>query len=183
MIYYIVGVFVLFFLLDVYYFLRLVVTFAVSALIRPKAPGVISSHKITFTTPVGQYRVGCAKRPKKCRKMEKSKHYLYYLNKRIWDVCSMILHFLSYGDQLISNAMVAVSATFNVYTVCWPNHIDPYLHMNNSRFLREMDFGRYDFYLRTGRVVEFLLRIYKFLENEELSCTWYYVRVNPSYSS
>ena len=58
------------------------------------------------------------------------------------------------GDLLISNAMFAVSATFNVYTFCWPNHIDPYLHMNNSRFLREMDFGRYDFYLRTGRVVK-----------------------------
>ena len=44
----------------------------------------------------------------------------------------------------------AVSSTFNVYSVCWPNHIDPFLHMNNSRYLREMDFGRYDFYVRTG---------------------------------
>merc|ERR1712037_16087 len=43
-----------------------------------------------------------------------------------------------------------VSSTFNVYSVCWPNHIDPFLHMNNSRYLREMDFGRYDFYIRTG---------------------------------
>ena len=49
----------------------------------------------------------------------------------------------------------AVSDTFNVYSACWPNHIDPYLHMNNSRYLREMDFGRYDFYVRTGLARQF----------------------------
>ena len=49
----------------------------------------------------------------------------------------------------------AVSATFNVYSACWPNHIDPFLHMNNSRYLREMDFGRYDFYVRTGLARQF----------------------------
>ena len=49
----------------------------------------------------------------------------------------------------------AVSSTFNVYSLCWPNHLDPYLHMNNSRYLREMDFGRYDFYVRTGLAKQF----------------------------
>ena len=48
-----------------------------------------------------------------------------------------------------------MSATFNVYSLCWPNHLDPYLHMNNSRYLREMDFGRYDFYVRTGLAKQF----------------------------
>ena len=48
-----------------------------------------------------------------------------------------------------------MSDTFNVYSACWPNHIDPYLHMNNSRYLREMDFGRYDFYVRTGLARQF----------------------------
>ena len=48
-----------------------------------------------------------------------------------------------------------MSATFSVYSLCWPNHLDPYLHMNNSRYLREMDFGRYDFYVRTGLARQF----------------------------
>ena len=51
--------------------------------------------------------------------------------------------------------VAAVSSTFNVYSLCWPSHLDPYLHMNNSRYLREMDFGRYDFYVRTGLAKQF----------------------------
>lgn len=34
--------------------------------------------------------------------------------------------------------------------LCWPNDIDPYLHMNNGRFLTIMDLGRADLALRSG---------------------------------
>lgn len=33
---------------------------------------------------------------------------------------------------------------------CWPNDIDPYLHMNNGRFLTIMDLGRSDLTIRSG---------------------------------
>lgn len=33
---------------------------------------------------------------------------------------------------------------------CWPNDIDPYLHMNNGRFLSIMDLGRIDMAIRCG---------------------------------
>lgn len=33
---------------------------------------------------------------------------------------------------------------------CWPNDLDPYLHMNNGRFLTIMDLGRVDLVLRSG---------------------------------
>ncbi|TRY72710.1 hypothetical protein TCAL_01131 [Tigriopus californicus] len=38
----------------------------------------------------------------------------------------------------------------SILSFCGPNDIDIYLHMNNSRYMREMDFGRYDFYFRSG---------------------------------
>ena len=28
--------------------------------------------------------------------------------------------------------VAAVSSTLNVYSLCWPNHLDPYLHMNKA---------------------------------------------------
>ena len=37
-----------------------------------------------------------------------------------------------------------------VLGICWTTDIDYFLHMNNGRYLREMDFGRFNFYFRTG---------------------------------
>lgn len=36
------------------------------------------------------------------------------------------------------------------YSVCWTTDIDYFLHMNNGKYFREMDFGRFDWYFRTG---------------------------------
>lgn len=33
---------------------------------------------------------------------------------------------------------------------CWPNDLDILWHMNNSRYLRDCDFGRYAFFIETG---------------------------------
>jgi len=37
-----------------------------------------------------------------------------------------------------------------IYNICWTTDIDYFLHMNNGKYFREMDFGRFDFYFRTG---------------------------------
>jgi len=36
------------------------------------------------------------------------------------------------------------------YNLCWTTDIDYFAHMNNGKYFREMDFGRFDFYFRTG---------------------------------
>merc|ERR1740128_60199 len=36
------------------------------------------------------------------------------------------------------------------YNICWTTDIDYFCHMNNGKYFREMDFGRFDFYFRTG---------------------------------
>ncbi|CAB4059966.1 unnamed protein product [Lepeophtheirus salmonis] len=41
-----------------------------------------------------------------------------------------------------------------VYSICYTTDIDYFFHMNNSRYLREFDFGRFDFYYRT-RLLQF----------------------------
>jgi len=37
-----------------------------------------------------------------------------------------------------------------IYSLCWTTDIDYFFHMNNGKYFREMDFGRFDFYFRTG---------------------------------
>jgi len=37
-----------------------------------------------------------------------------------------------------------------VFSCCWTTDIDYFFHMNNAKYFREMDFGRFDFYFRTG---------------------------------
>ena len=44
----------------------------------------------------------------------------------------------------------SLSADSSVLGICWTTDIDYFLHMNNGRYLREMDFGRFNFYFRTG---------------------------------
>lgn len=36
------------------------------------------------------------------------------------------------------------------YNICWTTDIDYFFHMNNGKYFREMDFGRFDFYFRAG---------------------------------
>ncbi len=37
-----------------------------------------------------------------------------------------------------------------LYSFCAPTDVDYFCHMNNGRYHREMDFGRFDFYFRGG---------------------------------
>jgi len=37
-----------------------------------------------------------------------------------------------------------------IYGLCATTDVDYFCHMNNARYLREMDFGRFDFYFRSG---------------------------------
>ena len=45
---------------------------------------------------------------------------------------------------------VSPLATVRDYGYCAPMDIDVYFHMNNARYVREMDFGRWAFYTRIG---------------------------------
>ena len=38
----------------------------------------------------------------------------------------------------------------NLYSLCWTTDIDYFGHMNNGKYFKEMDFGRFDFYFRSG---------------------------------
>ena len=38
----------------------------------------------------------------------------------------------------------------HLYSLCWTTDIDIFLHMNNGKYFKEMDFGRFDFYFRSG---------------------------------
>ena len=35
-------------------------------------------------------------------------------------------------------------------SICWTTDLDIFLHMNNGKYFKEMDFGRFDFYFRSG---------------------------------
>ena len=37
-----------------------------------------------------------------------------------------------------------------IYSLCWTTDIDYFGHMNNGKYFKEMDFGRFDFYFRSG---------------------------------
>jgi len=37
-----------------------------------------------------------------------------------------------------------------IKSICWTNDLDFFGHMNNSKYLRELDFARLDYYHRTG---------------------------------
>ena len=37
-----------------------------------------------------------------------------------------------------------------VYSICTPNDLDFNWHMNNARYFRELDFGRIDYWMRSG---------------------------------
>ena len=45
---------------------------------------------------------------------------------------------------------VGLSEEATTYNICWTTDIDYFAHMNNGKYFREMDFGRFDFYFRTG---------------------------------
>ena len=37
-----------------------------------------------------------------------------------------------------------------IFSICWTNDLDIFAHMNNAKYFKEMDFGRFDFYFRSG---------------------------------
>jgi len=45
---------------------------------------------------------------------------------------------------------ISVNETAVTHSLCWTTDIDYFFHMNNGKYFREMDFGRFDFYFRSG---------------------------------
>ena len=54
--------------------------------------------------------------------------------------------------QLVSLFRQTKSVTdeFCTYSICWTTDIDIFIHMNNGKYFRELDFARFDFYFLTG---------------------------------
>jgi len=44
----------------------------------------------------------------------------------------------------------SVNEEFFIYGICSTTDIDIFIHMNNGKYFRELDFARFDFYFRTG---------------------------------
>ncbi|CAF1059741.1 unnamed protein product [Rotaria sp. Silwood1] len=51
---------------------------------------------------------------------------------------------------------------------CWPNDLDLNFHMNNSRYLRECDFGRYSYLIETGLWNAIIQRKKKYMKNSTI---------------
>jgi len=54
--------------------------------------------------------------------------------------------------RLVSKLLPSINVDQNgvIYSLCWTTDIDYFFHMNNGKYFREMDFGRFDFYFRSG---------------------------------
>ncbi len=52
-----------------------------------------------------------------------------------------------------------------VNSLCWTSDLDFLLHMNNSKYVRELDFGRMDFFTRTGLLKHLQKKNYSFVQN------------------
>jgi len=54
--------------------------------------------------------------------------------------------------RLVSKLLPAITIEDEgvAYNLCWTTDVDYFWHMNNGKYFREMDFGRFDFYFRTG---------------------------------
>ncbi len=69
-----------------------------------------------------------------------------------------VFYLVRAGATMVSSFLSATakpSDTYRVRSVCWPTDIDYALHMNNSKYLREMDMGRFDFFVRSGLFRQF----------------------------
>jgi Thioesterase-like superfamily len=68
---------------------------------------------------------------------------------RHWINIILIISLLGLGNSHTLNVNIFV--IFSVAGICLSNDVDTLLyHMNNARYLRELDFARVDFYERSG---------------------------------
>ncbi|XP_063231946.1 protein THEM6 [Bacillus rossius redtenbacheri] len=66
---------------------------------------------------------------------------------------------LTIGVAKLLQRRTSVLQPTSVYSVCLPSDVDACLkHMNNARFVRELDFARFDFYFRCGLFGELMVR-------------------------
>ena len=62
-----------------------------------------------------------------------------------WMLRLILVRFLSHILPTIS-----MEEEGRLYGICWTTDIDFFGHMNNGKYFKEMDFGRFDFYFRSG---------------------------------
>jgi len=68
-----------------------------------------------------------------------------------WDVNYFIRIFVTIGLGRLLDKKCKLNEATNIYGFCTTNDVDIFLrHMNNARYIRELDFARFHFYDRTG---------------------------------
>lgn len=69
----------------------------------------------------------------------------------LWDVNYFLRCIVTLGWGTFFEKKAKITDTTSIYGLCTSNDVDVFIrHMNNARYLRELDFARFHFYARTG---------------------------------
>ncbi len=81
-----------------------------------------------------------------------------YMLRAIWILLAHKLNIVP--DLNVKNGQESV-----VNSICWTSDLDFMLHMNNSKYVRELDYGRYDYLERSGIVKLMMKNKFSFVQN------------------
>lgn len=69
----------------------------------------------------------------------------------LWDVNYFLRCVFTLGYGMLFQKKIKIMDKTTIYSVCTSQDVDIFIrHMNNARYLRELDFARFHFYARTG---------------------------------
>lgn len=69
----------------------------------------------------------------------------------LWDVNYFLRCVVTLGYGMFFQSKAKITDKTSIYSICTTNDVDIFLrHMNNGRYLRELDFARFHYYARTG---------------------------------
>lgn len=69
----------------------------------------------------------------------------------LWDVNYFLRCVATLGYGAFFQAKAKITDTTSIIGLCTSNDVDIFIrHMNNARYLRELDFARFHYYARTG---------------------------------
>lgn len=73
----------------------------------------------------------------------------------LWDVNYFLRCIATFGYSMIFEKKAKIMDKTCIYGLCTSNDVDIFIrHMNNARYLRELDFARFHYYGRTGLYAE-----------------------------
>jgi YbgC/YbaW family acyl-CoA thioester hydrolase len=89
----------------------------------------------------------------------------------------MIVHSIRIVLNMLSgySAKLPTSLPYRVAYTCWPIDIDPYIHMNNSSYLRIAEYSRWRLYAQSGLASQLKGVLFLVVENK----VSYFKPINP----